>query len=69
MDLVAIVRHFCAELNTIDVYPPTHKMCGFQLQLLKVLFLFLIKGCRMGRSDKASLWYVSLLINTRFCFF
>ena len=28
-----------------------------------------IKGCRMGRSDKVSLWYVSLLINTRFRFF
>ena len=27
-----------------------------------------IKGCRMGRSDKVSLWYVSLLINTRFRF-
>ena len=28
-----------------------------------------IKGCRMGRSDKVSLWYVSFLINTRFRFF
>ena len=28
-----------------------------------------IKGCRMGRSDKVSLWYVSLLFNTRFRFF
>ena len=28
-----------------------------------------IKDCRMGRSDKVSLWYVSLLINTRFRFF
>ena len=27
------------------------------------------KGCRMGRFDKVSLWYVSLLINTRFRFF
>ena len=27
------------------------------------------KGCRMGRSDKVSLLYVSLLINTRFRFF
>ena len=27
------------------------------------------KGCRMGRSDKASLWYVVLLINTRFRFY
>ena len=30
---------------------------------------FRIKGCRMGRSDEVSLWYVSLLINTRFRFF
>ena len=29
----------------------------------------LFKGCRMGRSDKVSLWYVALLINTRFHFF
>ena len=27
------------------------------------------KGCRMGRSDKVSLWYVALLTNTRFRFF
>ena len=26
-------------------------------------------GCRMGRSDKVSLWYVSLFINSRFRFF
>ena len=28
-----------------------------------------LKGCRMGRSYKVSLWYVALLINTRFRFF
>ena len=28
--------------------------------------LYQFKGCRMGRSDKVSLWYVALLINTRF---
>ena len=28
-----------------------------------------VKGCRMGRSDKVSLWFVSSLINTRFGFF
>ena len=27
-----------------------------------------VKGCRMDRSDKVSLWYVALLINTRFRF-
>ena len=27
------------------------------------------KGCRMGRSDKVSLWCMALLINTRFRFF
>ena len=31
--------------------------------------LNLLKGCRMGRSDKVSLWYLSLLIITRFRFF
>ena len=30
---------------------------------------YFLKGCRMGRSDKVSLWYMSLLINTRFRFF
>ena len=29
----------------------------------------LVKDCLMGRSDKVYLWYVSLLINTRFPFF
>ena len=33
------------------------------------LFIITVKGCRMGRSDKVSLWYVALLINTRFRFF
>ena len=28
-----------------------------------------LKGSRMGRSDKVSLWCVALLINTRFRFF
>ena len=28
-----------------------------------------LKGGRMGRSDKVSLWCVALLINTRFRFF
>ena len=27
------------------------------------------KDCRMGPSDKVSLWYVALIINTRFRFF
>ena len=33
------------------------------------VFIFTLKGCWMGRSDKVSLWYVSLWINTRFRFF
>ena len=32
-------------------------------------YVIQIKGGRMGHSDKVSLWYVSLLINTRFRFF
>ena len=45
------------------------------LQICFVLFFFSFptardfKGCRMGRSDKVSLWCVALLINTRFRFF
>ena len=38
--------------------------------VITIMFLcFDVKGCRMGRSDKVSLWYVALLINTRFRFF
>ena len=33
--------------------------------LKKLLF----KGCQIGVSDKVSVWYVSLLINTRFRIF
>ena len=29
----------------------------------------IFKGCRMGPSDKVSLWYVALLINAGFRFF
>ena len=36
---------------------------------LQINAFFQIKGGRMGRSDKVSLWCVSLLINTRFRFF
>ena len=36
--------------------------------LCNELFAYTFKGCRMGRSDKVSLWYVALLINTRFRF-
>ena len=42
------------------------------LRVLQIKFdctAFGIKGCRMGRSDKVSFWYVSLLINTRFRLF
>ena len=28
-----------------------------------------VTDCRMGRSDKVSLWYVLLIINNRFRFF
>ena len=41
----------------------------YQLKNVSVLFNLYIKGGRMGRSDTVSLWYVSLLINTRFRFF
>ena len=36
---------------------------------LHPLSAWLFKGCRMGRSDKVSLWYVSLLITLDFAFF
>ena len=36
---------------------------------LNCVYVSIFEGCRMGRSDKVSLWYVALLINTRFRFF
>ena len=44
-----------------------HIMLEFDLCLKYASCHF--KGCRMGLSDKVSLWYVSLLINTRFYIF
>ena len=41
-----------------------HKWSGF-----KWYEVVCVKGCRMCRSDTVSLWYVLLLINTRFRFF
>ena len=48
--------------------------CWFQLGICQAISQNTVpwqrvKGCRMGRSDKVSLWYGSLLINTRFRFF
>ena len=47
---------------------------GFLLVLSVTIFLKRfslerVKGCRMGRFGKVSLWYVAFLINTRFRFF
>ena len=39
-----------------------------KIQLSAMRNLALFKGCQ-GRSDKVSLWYMALLINTRFRFF
>ena len=42
----------------------------FISQIAKTTCLYhQVKGCPMGRSDKVSLWYVALLINTRFRLF
>ena len=37
--------------------------------LTQILSQRSFKGRRMGRSDKVSFWYVTLLINIRFLFF
>ena len=43
---------------------------SYSLSLIKSYKIMMqVKGSRMGRSDKVSLWYVALLINTRFRFF
>ena len=41
----------------------------FETTLINYMPIDAIEGCQMGRSDKVSLWYEALLINTRFCFF
>ena len=49
--------------------PPGVKYCHFRSARTSQLAVCVLKGCRMGRSGKVSLWYVSLLINNRFRFF
>ena len=47
-----------------------YQMLGhFQKMYIIFNLILLFKGCGMGRSDKVSLWYVALLIDTRFRFF
>ena len=58
---------FCMFMVTLYVYRFRLSHCSFCRSQIMVIRQF--KGCRMGRSDKVSLWYVSLLINTRFRFF
>ena len=51
-------------------YNPLKDFCQTLNSSFKWLKPFrLFKGSRMGPSDKVSLWYVALLINTRFRFF
>ena len=50
--------------------PPVIKGHDLHIDYLSVMGEWhVLKGCRMGRSDKVSLWDVALSINTRFCFF
>ena len=49
----------------MQVEQEIYKKRGVILEALAVY----LKGFRMSRSDKVSLWYVALLINTRFRFF
>ena len=52
-------------------WPETREMVHMLETCLTVNFIAIgtLKGCRMGRSDKVSLWYATLLVNTRFRFF
>ena len=50
-------------------YSFEHSVDGHSFHTRLVLNHRKVKGCRMGRSDKVSLWCVSLLINNRFRFF
>ena len=45
---------------------PTALSCLFTSRSHHSVHGQVFKGCRMGRSDRISLWYVALLINTRF---
>ena len=52
--------------------PGSHQQNGtiiMRYDFMDFIYEVSLKGCRMDRSDKVSLWYVSLLINTRFRFF
>ena len=46
----------------------SHKHLAKHLCDNQACFRRFVKGGQMGRSDKVSLWCVSLLINTRFRF-
>ena len=54
--------------NTCKIDATSLEMAYLLAPVLSPITLTLM-GCRMGRSDKVSLWYVALLINTRFRFF
>ena len=41
----------------------------FVIRKVTISFFQTFKGSQMDRSDKVSLWYVALLIDTRFRFF
>ena len=73
--------HYMCEALLVDAWvltvEPTSRRCDWysSLMMLSLLtcltesvFHVQLKGCRLGRSDKVSLWCVTLLINTRFRF-
>ena len=65
-DQFTLVSMWCSDPSGAKsaLQPKIHTSQGYTSGQFDVL-----KGCRMGRSDKVSLLYVSLLINTRFRFF
>ena len=70
LTLLSYLKHHIVELRwdheylTINVVSSSPATASVFVSLGQIL-----KGCRIGRSDKVSLWYVALLINTRFRFF
>ena len=58
---------FCSHTLREVIVPPDFFCSQIGKQFLTTCVA--LKGCRMGRSDKVSLWCVPLLINTRFPFF
>ena len=67
---VVLQRFITIHKHSVEVFPLSSPPLPFLpfSPLHSIISGLYLKGSRMGSSDKVSLWYVPLLINTRFRF-